>query len=248
MATYCIEELRWRVGLYQKTGFVFVYNGNVVKSDTAVSAELKSRLQAAVSKLENIPPKEKDYHPNSNEQVWNLVHPSLFPLMYGTSRILHVETIGLSDCLLRCGAGEIVGRQRSALYSTKFQWLPCDVQMSVESSDSTKVKCTIGSYINNLHPEHHKDLYGVIEDIIVACVPLWNETLLCGSLGQRIPYNRVDYRPEAYDDYEGFPQPDIFHKSGHHPDSWLDDLRLQYLVHPEPAAFQMPLHQKCCHL
>jgi Protein of unknown function (DUF4246) len=181
-----------------------LYAGNVVKSDTAVSAELKSRLQAAVSKLENKPTKEKDYHPNSNEQVWNLVHPSLFPLMYGTSRILHVETIGLSDSQLRCGAGEIVpvppapqqaevGRLRSALYSTKFQWLPCDVQMSVESSGSTKVKCTIGSYINNLHPEHHKDLYGVTEDIIVACVPLWNETLLCGSLGQRIPYNRVDY-------------------------------------------------------
>jgi Protein of unknown function (DUF4246) len=251
MAMYCIEELRWRAGLYQKTGFVFVYNGNVVKSDTAVSAELKSRLQAAVSRLENIPKKEKDYHPNSNEQVWNLVHPSLFPLLYGTSRILRDETIGLSNCWLRCGAGEIVPvppepqpirGQRSAVYSTKFQWLPCDVQMSAPSSGSTGIKCTICSYINNLHPEQHKDLYSVIEDVIAACVPLWNETLLCGSTKQRIPYSRVEYRPEAYEEYRHFPHadPEDFNVSDDEYGSWIEELRLSFLIHPEPEAFQTP--------
>jgi Protein of unknown function (DUF4246) len=182
--------------------------------------------------------------------VWNLVHPSLFPLLYGTSRILQGETIGVSDCLLRCGAGEIVSvppepqpirGQRSALYSTKFQWLPCDVQMSVQGSAPTEVKCSISSYINILHPERHKDLYSVIEDIIAACVPLWNESLLCGSTKQRIPYARVEYRPEAYEEYRHFPHPDSENVSDDDEyGSWVDELRLPFLIHPEPEAFQKP--------
>jgi UDP-galactopyranose mutase len=41
MATYCVGELRWRAEKFEKTGLVFVYNGDVVKSDKAVSEELK---------------------------------------------------------------------------------------------------------------------------------------------------------------------------------------------------------------
>jgi Protein of unknown function (DUF4246) len=185
MATYCVDELRWRAEKFEKTGFVFVYNGDVVKSDKAVSEELKHRLQKAAEKLENIPTEDKDYHPNSNEQVWDLVHPSLFPLVYGSSRILRDEVVGLDDCMSRCGTGEILPvpsqpqeqpRRWNAtpLYSTKFQWLPCDVKLSMESSGYTAIKCSIWSYINNLHPERHKDLYGVIEDIIAVAIPLWN--------------------------------------------------------------------------
>ena len=37
--------------------------------------------------------------------------------------------------------------------------------------------CRITSYINNLHPTTHKNLYGIIEKIIAASIPLWNSTL-----------------------------------------------------------------------
>ena len=35
----------------------------------------------------------------------------------------------------------------------------------------------IKSYINNLHPQRHKDLYEVIEKIIAKVIPMWNMTL-----------------------------------------------------------------------
>jgi Protein of unknown function (DUF4246) len=244
MATYCIEELRWRADKFEKTGFVFVYDGDVVKSDAAVSTELKHRLQVAVEKLENIPTEDKDYHPNSNEQVWDLVHPSLFPLVYGTSRILRDQVIGLDDCMSRCGTGEIVPvpskprRQEGSrpLYSTKFQWLPCDVKLSTVSSASTERKCTICSYINNLHPERHQDLYGVIEDIIAVTIPLWNETLLSHESGarlQRIPYTEVWYDPEP-EDHPDWPEEDQDY------DDAYNEVRLKCLIHPEPEPFQIP--------
>jgi Protein of unknown function (DUF4246) len=256
MATYCIEELRWRAEKFEKTGFVFVYNGDVVKADAAVSTELKDRLRKAVEKLENIPSEEKDYHPNSNEQVWDLVHPSLFPLVYGTSRILRDEVIALDDCMSRCGMGEIVPvpskprRQEKSrpLYSTKFQWLPCDVHLTVEGSASAEIKCSIWSYINNLHPERHKDLYGVIEDIIAVTIPLWNETLLSyedGARLQRIPYTEVwyDQQPEDHPDWPeedlDFDHADWAQKENDY-NCRMSEVRLQCLIHPEPEPFQIP--------
>jgi len=86
-----------------------VYQANVVKSDTAVSSELKQLLQEAVNKFEvGIPEKLKDWHPGSDDKVWDLVHPSLFPLIYGRSRVLeNGETTTLHDCIQRCGQGRI---------------------------------------------------------------------------------------------------------------------------------------------
>jgi Protein of unknown function (DUF4246) len=244
MASYCIEELRWRAGEFAKTGFTFVFNGDVVKSDTAVSADLKSRLQAAVQSLENIPKEQKDYHPNSNEQVLDLVHPSLFPLVFGTSRILRDEVIGLNDCMSRCGTGEVVpvppniSRQYfSTLYSTNFQWLPCDVRLSVGTvGDDFPVKCTITSYINNLRPDRHKDLYAVIEDVIAAAIPLWNETLLADEDKRREP--RISYKRVIYN-----PHPDTLshgQRSCVAYGRWLRRIRMENLTIPEPEDFHPP--------
>jgi hypothetical protein len=39
------------------------------------------------------------------------------------------------------------------------------------------ISTRITSYINNLHPQKHLDLYKVVEDIIAKAIPLWNMTL-----------------------------------------------------------------------
>ena len=36
---------------------------------------------------------------------------------------------------------------------------------------------SITSYINNLHPQHHSQLYSVIEKVIAKVIPLWSLTL-----------------------------------------------------------------------
>lgn len=45
-----------------------------------------------VSKLENVPDSQKDWHPGSDKQVLDLVHPSLYCLVYGVSQIYNPVT------------------------------------------------------------------------------------------------------------------------------------------------------------
>lgn len=153
MAGWCIKELRHMASVYHSSPGnpppIFVYNGDVVKSDTAVSAELKEALQEEMKRFEEaIPVKLNDWHPGSDEKVLDLVHPSLFPLVYGRTRILHEgETTTLANCIERCGEGEIVTQPRyeetfersipsmqHRVFSQNFQWLPCEVDISGEHS------------------------------------------------------------------------------------------------------------------
>ena len=159
----------------------------VIKSDTIITPELKEDLRAACAPLTDIPDRLKDWHPGSDDKVLDLVHPSLFPLVYGRSRVLPSGSVGLKDCVDFTGKGEIVKPPADTevasgsvisgyaihrkLWSKDFQWLPCDVAFVEEN----KVK--IMSYINNLHPKHNSTLYPVIEQFIAKSVPLWDETL-----------------------------------------------------------------------
>jgi Protein of unknown function (DUF4246) len=150
MARWCLDELRYKASLIPPGAPippVFVYNGDVFKSDNAVSAELKKALQEKVKEFEcKIPDKSRDWHPGSDQKVWDLVHPSLYPLVYGRTRVLpDGETTTLEDCINRCGEGEVTsipnekettapgekwkeGTQNP--FSAKFQWLPCEVDIS----------------------------------------------------------------------------------------------------------------------
>lgn len=77
--------------------------------------------------------------------VLDLVHPSLVPLVYGKSRILPVgsDITTLDNCIQRCGEGEHLPELKETWptadydaedsYSGKFQWLPCEVDISGKS-------------------------------------------------------------------------------------------------------------------
>jgi len=155
MMNWVIDELRYKARLFKQTEAVSIFNGDVVKSDTAIPKDLQKALQLAAQKLEDIPEIFKDYHPGSDGQVLDLVHPSLFPLIYGRSRVLEDKEVGLNDCLQRCGEGNVIPMRaveeqlldRKAAdissknswtaegdfpkpYSRNFQWLPCDVDIS----------------------------------------------------------------------------------------------------------------------
>ena len=74
-------------------------HGCVVKSDVSVPAELVKALHEAVSKLEDIPSNKKDYHPGSDGKVVDLDHPSLYPLVYGITKILPRKRVNLEVCI-----------------------------------------------------------------------------------------------------------------------------------------------------
>jgi len=161
MADWCLDELRHKATLVPDGSTnappLVVYNGDVVKSDNIVPVEFKTSLQDAVKLFQDkIPERLKDWHPGSDEKVWDLVHPSLFPLVYGRTRVLaNRETTTLEDCIEQCGRGEITQvppkketydseATRSASrwprnplknpFSAKFQWLPCEVDIFGEEA------------------------------------------------------------------------------------------------------------------
>ena len=147
MIDWVIKELQYKANLFQDIGAVAVYTGHVVKSDSIVPESLKLELQAAIAKLEDVPADQKDWHPGSNGKVLDLVHPSLYPLVYGRTRVLESGKTSLEDCIARCGEGQTTQipsqdevAQRTILnknlnaYSRKYQWLPCEVDISGEHS------------------------------------------------------------------------------------------------------------------
>jgi hypothetical protein len=180
-----------------KRGFTEVFDANaaVYISDTAVDHDTKMALQSGIVSLENIPDKLKDWHPGSDDQVLDLVHPSLYPLMYGTTRILRDAIVPLEDCVQLCGQGKVIpsleDKEVPNGYSAKHQWLPCEVRLDDAGN------AAITSYINNLHPMTHPSLYQTIEVIIAKAVPMWKEALR--SVLFQYGCERIDLWGDGYD-------------------------------------------------
>jgi hypothetical protein len=145
-----------------------------IKSDKILTNDLVAELKAAVAPLENVPDEEKDWHPGSNNQVLDLVHPSLWPLVYGKTRIRPRGCVGIDDALDLCGSGFIIPEPLSSefkedeQFSRRFQWLPSDMSISPDG------KPQIESYINNLHPVQHAALYPVLNKLIERALPAWD--------------------------------------------------------------------------
>ena len=158
-----------------------------MKSDTLVTEETRTALCTAAAKLEDIQDTDKDWHPRSDGLVLDLVHPSLYPLLYGRTHVLPHGKLSMDDCTLWAGKGiimpipsppELEGNWRSAnnrksiqVNSARFQWLPSQVDLHADGS------VRFASYINNLHPQEHATLYGCIERIVAAAIPMWNSVM-----------------------------------------------------------------------
>ncbi|CAH0028520.1 unnamed protein product, partial [Clonostachys rhizophaga] len=140
---YCIQELRAKAKYFEKTGLVPTLDASaaVCKSDTLIDAALRDELRAAFVKLQAEQKSAPDWHPRTDDKVQDLVHPSLYPLVYGTTRVFADEV---------------------------YQWLPANVKFQPDGS----VKFT--SYINNLHPLKHREIYRTIEKLLEKSIPAWD--------------------------------------------------------------------------
>jgi hypothetical protein len=142
-----------------RTGIEVSGVDGVWQSDVLIDDELRSRLGEAVRVLEDVSDAERDWHPGSDEQVLDLVHPSLFCLVRGVSRI---------DDSTWPSPGK--DEARYAL-SDKFQWLPTDVEVG-ENGDAVFL-----SYVNNLHPVAHRELESVLPVLFGRMRPLFENVL-----------------------------------------------------------------------
>ncbi|KIO18082.1 hypothetical protein M407DRAFT_32229 [Tulasnella calospora MUT 4182] len=141
----------------------------VYESDKLIPEQLKANLVAAAAVFENVPKEDKDWHPRSDNMVLDLVHPSLFCTVYGRTLAWTTGQDGKRHFEL---LKPPVQDQESWSYSEKFSWIPTDFQLG-ENGEPAKVL----GHINNVHPEHHKELVPVIEGLVGRFSLLWDRVL-----------------------------------------------------------------------
>jgi hypothetical protein len=189
--SYVLAELAYYAGLRdERTGIEVSGVDGVWQSDLLIDDELRSRLSEAVRVLEDVPDAERDWHPGSDGQVLDLVHPSLFCLVRDVS---HPD-----------GTNWPAASWADAKYavSDKFQWLPTDVEIG-EDGDAV-----FRSYVNNLHPVTHRELISVLPILLGRMRPLFENVLT--DLRHPRPL-RIETESQSW--YEGEPRgpwnPDI---------------------------------------
>lgn len=214
---WVLRELRDKADFLKKRGFITTLDSasTCAKADGLADERIRDELIAGTEPLLNVEDKAKDWHPNSNQQVLNLVHPSLFPLVYGRTQVLQDKRVGLLDCLRYCGQGVVPPQQdvlieddryygpgtrqkKDERFSSRFQWLPAEVQFKGDAATSGDVEVELTSYINNLHPVEHRGLYSTISKIIGKAIPMWNEVLVKGWNGCIPPRITVSEAEEKF--------------------------------------------------
>ncbi|KAK2026334.1 hypothetical protein LX32DRAFT_684649 [Colletotrichum zoysiae] len=161
----CMDELREKAKLYQETGIVTVLDINLYLARTSTG---------------------RFNHGGSIGTTVDIIDPDLYALFYGHSKALPDKEIGLQNCLDHSGMGILVpvppesdrkgklkrpfeadARHIMIDHSTKSQWLPCNLQFP----DGNNARIT--SYVNNLHPRDHPDVYSLLEKVITQAMPIW---------------------------------------------------------------------------
>jgi hypothetical protein len=107
-------ELRHKAKYFKRTNITPTLDSifNVVKSDGLVSPELHSALREAFSTLQADQASRPDWHPNTHETVQDLVHPSMYPLVYGRSSFLPQEVVGVDGAVDKfAGKGEVIPKR-----------------------------------------------------------------------------------------------------------------------------------------
>ncbi|WP_225851245.1 DUF4246 domain-containing protein [Streptomyces sp. HPF1205] len=221
---YVLAELAHYAALRDvRTGIEVSAVDGVWQSDTLVDDDLRQRLREAVRVLEDVPEAEQDWHPGSGGQVLDLVHPSLF-------------------CLVRevSGAPERAWRNPTDRYSRyefseRFQWLPTDVEVGDDGDVAFR------SYVNNVHPEKHRQLAAVLPALFARMLPLLENVLtdLRHPRPLRIeadPYGWYDSEPE-YPEKAQYSDDEAYAQACRAWDDWWENRRP---VVPDAPAFTPP--------
>ncbi|KAH7337288.1 hypothetical protein B0J17DRAFT_629848 [Rhizoctonia solani] len=151
---YVLEEL---------AGYANYCHDKIWQSDTLIPTVLKEQLVCGVAKLED---------------VLDLVHPSLYPIVYGRTLSYPEDSDDRSptELQLRLKSPEEkdsrLSKSGDYYISKRFQWLPIDFEVS---EDGASVRSL--SHVNNLDPVKHQALCKAIEGLIAAYIPLFERVL-----------------------------------------------------------------------
>ncbi|GJE90775.1 DUF4246 domain-containing protein [Phanerochaete sordida] len=170
---YVLDEIAWHASQRDsKTGIEASIFERIWQSDHLVDDTTRSGLLHEVAQLENVPTDQKDWHPGTDEQVLNLVDPSLYCLdyeeteawsEYDASPLFPEPDLDIFD-----DCQDVGGR----FFSLGLSWLPTDFAISKNASRARAI-----AYINNLDPHHHASAYAIVEQLVARFVPLFERVL-----------------------------------------------------------------------
>lgn len=210
----CIAELRDKAAHYQQHGTISVLDVMVfiIKADSDSSEPFWNAIRKGIEPLENMRDNLKDWHPGSDGLVLDLVHPSLFPVEYGKTRVMPSDVVPRENCAAYTGLGETCpalqldeeenapktlgqhGIDQQLRPWGNYSWLPSDVTFD------EKGRAKIEGYVNNLHPQDHAPMYTVLAEAVERALPLWNECLAEAEEALRIEVDQCGFddfvRPE----------------------------------------------------
>lgn len=158
----------------------------VTISDSLIQPPLLANIQLLLRPLELDAIRRRDFHPGSNDLVIDVVHPSMYCLVYGRTMFSRNPCSLAGDDIFQWK--ETPGdhaRLRSRDISTKSQWIPADVTVSQDGAN-----VTFESYINGLKKcADNRELYECIETVLKNVLPLLEIALQSRDIDvpQRIP-------------------------------------------------------------
>ncbi|KAK5664872.1 hypothetical protein QVD99_008412 [Batrachochytrium dendrobatidis] len=174
--------------------------------DNGIPDNVYTRLMTNVSDLEH------GSNHNTGQMVHNLIDASMYSVVYGQTMIapldirLKYTTMVPCDILLstRLVSDMPIIEGNSEFISRKFQCLPSEFR--VEQDDSV----TINSYINNLNPIWHRDMYKCIAKIFKCFVPMFES--LFRTMDPMFKYINIRNGTKGYEpssqSYRGGMEPD----------------------------------------
>ncbi|KAJ2032080.1 hypothetical protein IW146_009080 [Coemansia sp. RSA 922] len=247
---YVLDELAYYSSLHFPDGSAKLSAADGVWfSDTLVDTDTIDGLRNYAAILEGVPDRQKDWYPEGQSRVLNLVDPSLYPLIYSRSWLCRQSRTSTQAAPTLDTSRDFPGslaKWRQALGGTEdsgsgyylpiikccgdicesrgFAWLPSEFRVD----DNGTV--AIESYINNLHPVRHAALYSIIASVFSKFLSLL-EQVVTDLVYPRQP--RV--KPDASKYYRSDkPMPD---KDSDDCDRWKEEAEF---VPPQPEPFVKP--------
>ncbi|KAH9940076.1 uncharacterized protein BXZ73DRAFT_99078 [Epithele typhae] len=200
---YIFDELEYEAGERDPDTGIFTSGvRRACESHSLIDDALKAQLVESVAAFEHVPDDQKDWHPGSNGQVLDLVHPSLYPVCIGRTHVLKPNPSGgdpvfalLENHHYLKGRPDLEDEESYAV-SNAYQWLPTDFAVTDDGESVTAL-----GYINNVHPSRHRTLYPAITSIIARFIPMF-ERVLSDLASPSIIQNAITNYDDWYADLE----------------------------------------------
>ncbi|CAI4214688.1 unnamed protein product [Parascedosporium putredinis] len=193
---WCLDELRWKADQLRWTGHVVVYDAGVGVAKATVSSAttegLKKEVAALMSGGGGVLPVGSRV---SLGALWDHLGKGTTSVKapHELKKILHVEEdepMRVIETWPYYTPGALVPpvgfmqwrTTRPWRYSNKFQWLPCEAEFIQPTRENEgergRIQVRITSYINDLSPGPHRELYRLVEEIASSAVAAWNDVLV----------------------------------------------------------------------